>query len=158
MRTAGLVFLLVFVLHGQAPAQSSKSVSRGTRSHYGTNFGNRYQYFGLGYGYGPGSFGRGGWSAFGGGRGYGGYGYGYGGSRYGRYGGYGLYDQQAENLHEQQMMWSMNFAPMPQTAPGVTINPRWNPYQSRLRDDFFHRAEPASTPEEYENPFVREHR
>lgn len=165
MRQAGLVFLLVFAFRSQAPAQSvagmSRSVPRGTRSFYGTDFGNRYQYFGLGYGYAPGSFGPGGWSAFGGGGGYGYGGYGNGRSRYGRYGGYGgyggygMYDQQ-EMLHERQMMWSMNFAPMPQTAPNVTVNPYWNPYQSRLGDDIYRRKQPPTSPKHYTNPFVHE--
>jgi hypothetical protein len=162
MRFVGWTFVVLLAIGSQAQAQTagSTSVPRGTRSYYGTNFGNRYQYFGLGYGYAPGSFGPGGWSAFGGaGGGYSGRrgSGGYGGSRSGRYG-YGNYDQQAENLHEQEMMWSMNFAPMPHTTPEVTINPFWNPYQSRLRDDIYHRQEPPPIAEEYENPFVhRQH-
>lgn len=159
MRRAGFAFFLVLTLSALTGAQTgmSRSLPRGTRSFYGSNFGNHYQYLGLGYGYAPGSFGPGAWSAFRGGRGYGGYGgYGYGGSRYGGYGGYGM-SNQLENLHEQQMMWSLNFAPMPQTAPGVTVNPFWNPYQSHLGDDIYHRDEPVPEPEKYENPFVQDH-
>lgn len=166
MRSAGLAFLVIVgvgnLLHAQSSSGLSKSVPRGSRSVYGTDFGNRYQYLGLGYGYGPGSFGPGAWSAFGGRRGYGGYGGyrgygGYGGYRSGRYADLGIFGQQAENVHEQEMMWSMNFAPMPQTAPGVTVNPYWNPYQSRLHDDIFQRAERPPRPAEYANPFVRDH-
>jgi hypothetical protein len=163
MRRATLMFCLTIAWTAPATvsgqSSSVNSVPRGTRSFYGTNFGNRYQYLGLGYGYGPGAFGPGAWSGFGGG-GYGGYG-GYGGrSRgYGGYGGSGRYggiqtDLQIEALHQQQMMWSLNFAPMPQTAPTMTVNPFWNPYQSRLGDDIYHRQEPPQEPEVFENPYA----
>lgn len=141
-----------------APA---KTAPRGARGAYGTNFGNRYQYFGLGYGYGPGSFGPGGWSGYGGGGGRyggggGGSGGGYGGGGYGGGSGrYGNADMQNQLTHERQMMWTMNFAPLPQTPPVLNINPFWNPYQSRLGDDFYHRNEPPVGPETIENPFTR---
>lgn len=160
MRRATLTLLLFMAVgastKASGPRSSIQSVPRGTRSFYGTNFGNRYQYFGLGYGYTPGAFGPGGWAAYGGGgyggrRGYGGYS-GSGGSRYG---GYGNYDMQQQQLHQQQMMWTMNFAPMPQTTPGVTVNPYWNPYQSRLSDDIYRRSERPPEPATFENPFAR---
>lgn len=151
-----------------APGNAADSVRiapLGSRAYYGTNFGNRYQYFGLGYGYGPGAFGPGGWSGYSGryggyGRsgGYGRYGGGYGGGYgSGRYGGFGA-DLQLQQLHQQQMMWTMNFAPIPQMPPPMTINPFWNPYQSRLGDDIYHRNEPAPVPETIENPFIHSHR
>jgi hypothetical protein len=146
-------------------ADSVRTAPRGARGFYGTNFGNRYQYFGLGYGYSPGAFGPGGWSGYsgrmgglsGGGLNAGGL---FGGpGRYGnsgRYGGYSA-DLQQQALHQQQMMWSMNFAPIPQMPPAMTINPYWNPYQSRLGDNVYHRDQPPPMPETIENPFVHSH-
>ncbi|MGH7134742.1 MAG: hypothetical protein ACREHD_03320 [Pirellulales bacterium] len=173
MSRAALSVCLLFASTAVARAASPgyASVSRGTRSFYGTNFGNRYQYMGLGYGYARGTpgvgfgmgAGRGGYGGYGGG-GYGGGGYG-GYGRSGGYGGYGgsgrnggiLTDLQLEQLHQQRMMWSMQFAPMPETAPGVTYNRDWNPYQSRLADDIYHREYPAPLPQAYENPFIDHH-
>jgi hypothetical protein len=171
MNRAAFSVCLLFALEAVAPAASPgyASVSRGTRSFYGTNFGNRYQYMGLGYGYARGtpgvgfgmSAGRGGYGGFGSG--------GYSGSgRFGGYGGYGggrnggiLTDLQLEQLHQQRMMWSMQWAPVPETAPGVTYsktyNPDWNPYQSRLADDIYHRQSAAPLPQTYENPYVDHH-
>ena len=142
------------------PLAPIRAAPLGARAYYGTNFGNRYQYFGLGYGYTPGAFGPGGWSAYNGGMGrYGRYagGYGYGGyGGYGRYGGYSA-DLQQQQLHQQQMMWTMNFAPIPQMPPTMTFNPMWNPYHSHLGDDFYQRGQPAPQPETIENPFVHSH-
>jgi hypothetical protein len=151
------------------PSAPARTAPLGARGYYGTNFGNRYQYFGLGYGYSPGAFGPGGWSGYNGGSGgrYGGYGRGYGSRGYGGYGGYGggygygygglTVDPQMEALHERQMMWTMNFAPIPQMPPTMTVNTMWNPYQSHLGDDFYHRAQPAPHAETIENPFVHPH-
>ena len=162
--TLTLAFLAALAIAGTTAhaADLVRVAPLGSRAYYGTNFGNRYQYFGLGYGYGPGAFGPGGWSGYsgrlggygryGGGRGYGG---GYFGS--GRYGGFAA-DLQLQQLHQQQMMWTMNFAPIPQMPPPMTVNPFWNPYQSRLGDDIYHRTEPAPLPETIENPFVHSHR
>jgi hypothetical protein len=149
-----VVFALAETVMAGQPHQSIQSVPPGTRASYGTDFGNRYQYFGLGYGYGPGAFGPGGWSGYSGrSGGSGGYGR---SSSYGGYGGrYGNPDQQLQALHQEQMMWTGNFAPMPQTAPGVTVNPAWNPYQNRLSDDIFRRSEPPIESKTIENPFTR---
>ncbi|HWB07837.1 MAG TPA: hypothetical protein VG826_01240 [Pirellulales bacterium] len=155
------------------PSASTRTVPRGTRAYYGTNFGNRYSYFGLGYGYGPGAFGPGGGSGYYGGYGgrygrygryggFGGYGGGYG--RYGGYGGYGGYgyggyggyggDLGLQALHQNEMMWTMNFAPIPQMPPTMTFSSGWNQTPKRSADDFHWAQEPPDHPETITNPFV----
>lgn len=145
-----LALSVVFPVAAQAQPVRVRSAPHGARGAYGTNFGNRYQYFGLGYGY---SKWQGAWKPYsygmGRGRGQGG---GYGG------GGYGSSmnpDMQLQMLHERQMMWTMQWAPIPETPPVVNYNPSWNPYQSRLADEYYRPRDPAPRPETVYNPFIK---
>ncbi|HJT30872.1 MAG TPA: hypothetical protein VJ783_02315 [Pirellulales bacterium] len=149
-RYATLALALVLAA-GQAHAQSARvrSAPLGSRGAYGTNFGNRYQYFGLGYGY---QNWQGAWKPYsysmgrrGGGGGGGGGGYGSGMSS----------DMQLEMLHERQMMWTMHWAPIPEIPPLVNYNDNWNPYQSRLADEYYRPRDPAPQPQTVYNPFVK---
>lgn len=129
-----------------APPAHVRSAPHGGRGAYGTNFGNRYQYFGLGYGY---IHWQGAWKPYSfslRGRG------GHGG---GGYGGGMSTDVQSQMLHERQMMWSKQWAPIPEIPPLVNYNPRWNPYQTRLADEYYRPRDPAPTPQTIYNPFVR---
>lgn len=151
MKLAATVLTLAIFASGAmgAPRAHVRSAPSGSRGAYGTNFGNRYQYFGLGYGY---SHWQGAWKPYSyslrrGGYGGGGYGGGYGGGMNS--------DMQSQLLHERQMMWSMQWAPIPETPPLVNYNPSWNPYQSRLADEYYRPREPAPQPTTIYNPFVR---
>ena len=153
MKPAVLLLAWVLAAGGAAQAQSAhvRSAPRGSRGSYGTNFGNRYQYFGLGYGY---KNWQGAWKPYSysmGGRRGGGGGFGGGGIT-----GSGMNpDMQLEMLHERQMMWTMQWAPIPEMPPTVNYNPNWNPYQSRLADEYYRPRDAAPRPETVYNPFVK---
>ena len=150
MKLAAMVLVLAVFTSSAigAPPAHVHSAPRGSRGAYGTNFGNRNQYFGLGYGY---SHWQGAWKP---------YSYGMGGRRGGGYGG-GMYgsgmnsDLQSQMLHERQMMWSMQWAPIPEMPPLVNYNASWNPYQSRLADEYYRPRDPAPHPQTIYNPFVK---
>lgn len=151
--TLALVWVLVLPVAAHAVAahaQSAhvRSAPHGARGAYGTNFGNRYQYFGLGYGY---KNWQGAWKPYSIGRG-GGYGGGSGGGMYGA----GMNpDLQSQILHERQMMWTMQWAPIPEMPPVVNSNPNWNPFQSRLADEYYRPRDPAPHPGTVYNPYVK---
>lgn len=150
------------------------SAPRTQRGFYGTNFGNRYLNYtgptGIYTGFFPGRYGLG---QMGGG--YGGYGGGYG-RGYGGFGGYGGYGGNfgggnigsgyaspgaldgsigGEMLHQMQMHAINQYAPQPVMPPVANYNPGWNPYQSRLADEFYRRRDPPPQPQTVENPFTQ---
>ncbi len=149
MKLAAATLVLAVFVSSAASARSAqiRSAPSGSRGAYGTNFGNRYQYFGLGYGY---SHWQGAWKP---------YSYSLRGRRGGGYGGGGAggmnSDMQAQMLHERQMMWSMQWAPIPEIPPLVNENPNWNPYQSRLADEYYRQRDPAPVPRTIYNPFAK---